>query len=352
VQGKPENVISYFAQEAFSCADLESGERQDRGMARFKLLMALQRANQRIGEVTKLSDVSTAVQPEGTMPRARLIQHPYQTQFALYDVRQDSAEQFNCVNRLDPALTSPKAANSKSFGKYYGAVFRLGNKNLNEAVTLATLWARGPSGYWRVISYDVDPLWETYRTPNTAVTTPRPEPTEYIDAPLALTSRVKGFLEAWLVRQKPHEAAAYLSNAVNACVADEDSSTVDSDGPARLSAAMQRVIGKVGLVKDLDGAIAPAPANHQDIKIVRHARDKTFALASIPEYMGVALDCGVRAKEEAAAYKPQNGPKNYGKYYAMGLQLKRTGPDSGILWAVWTQESGEWKLSSYTVLTP
>ena len=53
----------------------------------------------------------------------------HQGQFALYDVREDAAEQFKCENRLDASLISPKAATSKAFGKYYGAVFRLGRKN-------------------------------------------------------------------------------------------------------------------------------------------------------------------------------------------------------------------------------
>ena len=56
------------------------------------------------------------------------MKQPHQGQFALYDVREDAAEQFKCANRLDATQVSPKAAASKAFGKYYGAVFRLGLK--------------------------------------------------------------------------------------------------------------------------------------------------------------------------------------------------------------------------------
>ena len=353
VERKPENILSYFAQEAYTCAELESGEKQDRGMARIKLLMALQRANERIGEVAQLSDISTAVQPAGTMTRTKLVQHPYQSQFTLYDIRQDAAEQFNCVNRLDPTRISPKAASSKSFGKYYGAVFRLGNKNLVDAVTLATLWTRGPNDYWRVISYDVDPVWETYRAPNTALTPPPAAPTEYTDAPPQLVSRVDGFLEAWLVKHNLEQASTYLSDkAVNACGVEDAAPRAGSEAQAQLRAAMQGVVDTVGNTKDLDKSIMPPSANHPDIKIVKHAGDKTFALVSIPEYMGAALDCAVQAQVQPADSKPETGAKNYGKYYALGFRLKKTGEDSGVLWAVWTQEDGAWKISSYTVLTP
>ena len=110
VKKDTENLISYFSEQSFACADLEPGEKLDRGMAKFRLFMALQRANQRFGNVGQLADISTAVPLEGSGERSKLVQHPYQGQFALYDVREDAAEQFKCENRLDASLISPKAA--------------------------------------------------------------------------------------------------------------------------------------------------------------------------------------------------------------------------------------------------
>jgi hypothetical protein len=162
-----------------------------------------------------------------------------------------------------------------------------------------------------------------------------------------LTSRVEGFLTAWLVRRNVEEAAGYLSSEANACAVDGD-----SEGQAQVRAAMQRVADEVGSVKALDMAIVPPAANHPDIQIVRHPSDKKYALVAIPEYMGDALECAKRRRGESAALPQQTGAKNYGKYYAMGLKLRKTGEDSGVLWAVWTREKDVWKLSSYTVLTP
>ena len=137
-------------------------------MAPFRLLMAMRNANQLFGNVSELSEISTAVPLPKTNERTKLVEHRYQGQFALYKVREDAAEQFICVNRLDATQISAKAAASKSFGKYYGAIFRLGRKDGSKAATLATLWMKGPNDYLRLISYDVDPTWGEDAAPNVA----------------------------------------------------------------------------------------------------------------------------------------------------------------------------------------
>ena len=357
VERKPENVISYFAQQSFACADLEAGEKLDRGMAPFRLLMAMQQANQRFGNVSQLGDILTAVPPAHAGVRTKLVQHPYQGQFALYDVREDAAEQFSCVNRLDATQTSPKAAASKSFGKYYGAVFRIGKKDGAEATTLATLWMREAKNFWRLISYDVDPVWDEYRVPNTATTAPPPAPTEYTTAPADLIGGATKFLTAWLVKQDLDEASRYLSAKCAECLklnraSDQPEPKTAADAQAELKKAMQSVLDTTGMVKALEEAIVAPLPNHEDIKLVKHARSKAFALASIPDYMGDALDCAARTPGEPVSFKPSAGAKNYGKYYVMGFRLAKTGEDSGVLWAVWAQEGSAWKLTAYTVLTP
>ena len=113
---------------------------------------------------------------------------------------------------------------------------------------------------------------------------------------------------------------------------------------------MQRTIESTGSVTRLEQAIAAAQPNHEDIKLVKHGESKAFALVSIPDYMANALDCGVRRRGEPVKYNARQ--KTYGKYYAIGLRLAKAGEDSGVLWAIWAQESGAWKVVSYTVLNP
>ena len=78
-------------------------------------------------------------------------------------------------------------------------------------------------------------------------------------------------------------------------------------------------------MKALEEAIVAPSPNHEDIKLVKHARSKAFAVASIPDYMG---DCsGLRGPNtrRTGEFQTVRGEKNYGKYYATGFRLAKTG---------------------------
>src|SRR3954470_19752723 len=162
VDQKPEKATAYFAPSAFSCMEIEQGTPLDYGVAKFSMLMALREANDRVGKVAKLSDVSSGVRLSG--PRGKVIAQPYESEFVLYDVREDLAEQMKCANQLDPSLVSAKAANSKAFGKYVGAVFKV-KAGAQDGKTVMALWAK-EDGFWKLITYDVDPEFERYRAPD------------------------------------------------------------------------------------------------------------------------------------------------------------------------------------------
>src|SRR5687768_1286359 len=55
----------------------------------------------------------------------------------------------------------------------------------NEQTTLATLWTREPNS-WKLISYNVDPVWDEYRAPDTATAAPPGAPEVYAAAPAEL----------------------------------------------------------------------------------------------------------------------------------------------------------------------
>jgi len=121
VDKKPGEIITSFSDTALSCMELEQGRAVDRGVARFSMFMGLRQANETIGAITDLSQAVVSVPLN--KPELRMIDQPYKSQFALYDVREDLAERFNCANRLDPSQMSTKAAKSVAFGKYVGAIF-------------------------------------------------------------------------------------------------------------------------------------------------------------------------------------------------------------------------------------
>jgi hypothetical protein len=360
VKKKPEDILSYFAPQSYACADLEAGKSVDRGMAKFTLLLALQRANQRFGDVGQLGDISTAVKLEGTSGHSKVVNQAYQGQFTLYDVREDAAERFKCANRLETSgifsKATVKAKASTSFGKYYGAVFRLGRADGADQKTLATLWAKEGNS-WKLISYDVDPVWDEYRAPDTRTAVSAGAPAASATAPAELVGTTTKFLETWFVKRDVDGALGYLSARCADCVKlnlseDQLPPKTPDEARALLKTGMQQLIETSGAVKRLEEAIVAPQPNHADIKLVKHGNSRAFVLVSIPDYMANTLDCKGQTAGETLTFKAPTGEKSWGKYYAMGLSLAKAGKDSGVLWTVWAQEGATWKMVSYTVLSP
>jgi len=157
------------------------------------------------------------------------------------------------------------------------------------------------------------------------------------------------------VKQDVEQASSYFSAGCARCLLlnpRDDQTEAGTANDEQLKKAMRSILDTTGKVKTLEEAIVATAPNHEDIKLVRHARSKAFALAALPDYMGDALDCAARAPGEPVSFKSTAGGKNYGKYYAMGFRMAKAGEDSGVLWAVWAQDGPAWRLTSYTVLTP
>ena len=84
----------------------------------------------------------------------KTIKQTHHGMFALYDVRDDLAEQFKCRNQQKTG-TVPK---SRSFGNYIAAIFRIKAKEPPGHI-VATVWQR-ERYYWKLISYNVDPHFD------------------------------------------------------------------------------------------------------------------------------------------------------------------------------------------------
>ena len=158
VARQPDVSLAYIADESFACMGLPQGRGPDRGMVRFTILQNMGSVNRSIGKVSLLGDVTAGVSVSGVFAGARMqrIDQPH-PEFVLYDVREDFAEELKCDQELDNPEVAAKARRSKAFGKYAGAVFRIGSMDRPGRV-VATLW-RKDQGYWKLISYKVDPDW-------------------------------------------------------------------------------------------------------------------------------------------------------------------------------------------------
>lgn len=352
VEQKPEEVISYFADSAFPCMQLETGEPLDPGVARYRMLMALQDVNRRVGKIKDLSAVSVGVHLTGE--RAKVIPQPYQAEFVLYNVREDLAEHFKCANKLNAKDISLKAARSHAFGKYVGAVFRL-QAHGESGATIATLWQKR-NKYWKLISYEVDPDFVKLREMAAAPPAKAPTPV-YTQGDKDMIRAAQRFYKDWFVRQRIDQAFQYVAPQCYPCVKlykgeDSPPATTAAEQAQLVRAGMEKISTVVGTVKKLDEAIqAPQPA-HPDVKLVKHSDRKAFVITSIPDYMASAAACTNRKAGEESNLTAPRAATYKGNYYATGMQLAGEGADAAVLWAVWSKVDGQWKIVSYAVITP
>jgi hypothetical protein len=354
VDRKPQEVIGYFSDTAFSCMELEQGRPVDRGVVRFSMFMGLRQINEKIGTITDLSQVVVGVPLN--RPQLREIEQPYKSQFALYDVREDLAEHFSCANRLDPSQMSTKAAKSMSFGKYVGAVFYLKTPQGVKGATVATLWEK-QNKYWKLISYVTD--LERDSNPANAIATAVEVPplaTDPGDRQLIAASR--DFYQKWFIRRRFSEAFQYLSPRAYPCVNLYRSEEVpEPASPAEagqlIQQGLERVANFAGSVRRLEDAITAPQPSHPDLKLVQHTDSAAFAMVAIPDSMAQQTDCSkMKPGENSVVATPNSAPKSYGQYYATGFQLTKAVEEPSVLWIVWGRESDQWRIIAYHVLTP
>ena len=356
VNQQPIQSAAYFAESSFRCRELEDSQPADLGMAKFALLMGLKQVNQRIGKVAQLSDAIEGVRLTG--PRGKPIAQPYESAFALYDVREDLAEQMKCLNRIDPSNVSPKAVTSKKFGKYVGSVFKF-KVSGQQTETVAVVWAK-QDGYWKIISYDIEPEYEKYRVPDTtsaaSVAAAAVPPLTYVAGDKDLIRDAADFLNKWFVQGRAADAFQYLSSKAYPCVnlyLDDDTPAPGSPAAAGqlIQAGMTKAASNVGAVRKLDEAIAAPVVSHPDVRLVKHADSKAFVIASVPDNMAASAGCQSRKPGEVLYFQEPATGKVYGNFYAVGFRLARTIGDPAMLWTIWAKESGKWKIVSYILIS-
>ena len=355
VERKPHEVVEYFTDTALACMELERGQPMDRGVARFSMLVGLRQINQSIGTITDLSQAVAGVSIN--KPQLRVIDQPYTSQFVLYDVREDLAEQFNCTRRLDPSLISPKAAKSTAFGKYVGAIFYLKSPQGLKGETVATLWAK-ENKYWRLVSYATEPEGDEDRSPALAAVPPAVAALATDPGDKQLIAASRDFFQKWFIRRRVSEAFQYLSSKAYACsnlYRSDDAPQPASPAEAAqlVQQSMERLTEFAGSVKKLEDAITAPQPSHPDIRLVNHADSGAFAMVAIPDSMALQADCSnMKPGDELVVATPDAVSKNYGTYYATGLQMTKSVVQPSVLWLVWGRERDQWKIVAYHVITP
>lgn len=349
VEQKPNEAIAYVSDQAFACMELEERSNTDRGMAKFVMLQNMASANRRLGKVSSLDDVITGATVSGE--RIKLIQQG-RAAFVMYDVREDLAEEFNCANRLDSAQMSAKAAKSQDFGKYVGAVFRMRAKGRPET-TVATLWSKD-RGYWKMITYEIDPELDRSTAPKVGIEPALVSPLAFVDGDKDMIKAATDFLKLWLIRKDIRKAMGYVDPDCLQCVNvyhPDEKQAASTGARELLMKGMSTAAETVGKLKRLDEGIVAPQVSHEDLKLVKHADDRAFVIASVPDHMGEAAKCDRRNAdgdpEFASATK-----QSYGKYYAVGFHIEQGKTSPAVLWMLWSRVNGAWKAVSYVLVTP
>lgn len=363
VEQKPELSAAYFATQSFPCLaeyGPQSGRVVNAGNAPYVAAKDLASISKAIGAV---STPTQAVRPESLQGRdIKAMKQPYSTTFALYQVSNKVAADFECDpdQAYDELEKSRVAGTENKLGRYFASVFRLKSaKAASDAITL--LWTK-EGKYWKIVAWQVEPAeGKPGTTPDirrgvSAAAAKRPAKTKVTAEP-AVVQATHDFLHTWLVNDDYEKASTYMSPSCNACVGlylaegDKAPATAEEDA-AYIRNQLNRVAQKVGKVKHLHEALEPIPASHDDLLTVAHPGEDAYTLVAVPDELEGLFLCSKRSKANPYVEDDETTAKRYGQYYATMFTFQTPGEHSAALTLLWGKEKGQWKIISYEVLTP
>jgi hypothetical protein len=337
-------ALGYVSERAYACLaqDVPDPTAFDRGLAPFQILVNLKAASDALAPRASL-DGATVGMPL-TIPGTKVVRHPDQAQFALYEVRADVAARFDCASRLTPgsAATRPDAA-----GDHRATVFRTTGSRKDASIAL--LWAR-EDGYWKIVSWQAEP--EPDRTPAP------PEPAEpavvRIKADLTLVQAAKSFLETWLIRKDYDTAFRYLSSSSSACYdamrePGAPPSTSPDDAGRQIRSRLERVGKWVGTAGRLETIVEATEPRHAAIRVMDQPFSRVFSMTSLPNALADAVECGARAR---GVVPPDPLPLEYGQAFGMTFRFRTQEGEPPVLRLVWRKEGADWRITSYDVEVP
>jgi hypothetical protein len=151
VRRQYDEALQLVSDQALSCVSTDTGAAGGTQQGREQLRDLMKRASERMGAFDNLTDAIDAV----TLWRRafRVEKHSFEGDFTLVRAPDAFAKAFQCQDRSDAALTKAMDDPNPSYGKYYGAVFRL-KAGLNQGGVIGLLWTE-ENGAWRLVSWKV-----------------------------------------------------------------------------------------------------------------------------------------------------------------------------------------------------
>ncbi len=360
VEQKPELAAAYLSRRSFACLEEygpQAGQEINAGVAPYLAARDMAATNRLIGKTTLQDAVKPSLISD---PNLKPVKQNYGTTFALYQVPDGVAADFECdPERAFEDYDSSRISGTKGkYGRYFASVFQL--KPMHEkGDTITLLWTK-EGKYWRIVSWDVEP---DDAKPDDAPDTRRPAsiapaPAVRTRGDPALLHVANQFLHSWLVSDNFDQAAQFFSSRCYPCITpflsvDEEAPQTPEQYAARIRKGLMIVGKDVGPARHLRDVIEPVVPDHDDLQVVGHSAQDAYTVVAVPAYLAASLSCEKWTSEEpykATSDDPQ--AKTYGKYYATLFSLRTPGDHPAALTFLWSKVDGQWKIVSYELVAP
>lgn len=356
VEQRPELAAAYLSPRAYACVEqVASDERKqiNRGLIPYYVLEEMKRANRAVGKPARLGEAAEGVRPDN--PALKPIAQPHRAEFEFFELPGYLASDFECGNRLHLRDAAEKEKPGSEGGKYYGASLRLKAPGAKGAALLL-LWAK-ESGYWKVVSWNVEPDKVANEDAPDAADTgvdEQAEPERVAGDP-AMTSAAREFFDDWFVRNNFEKAVGHFSARCFECVnrylgEGERRARTWPEGRRKLRDGMMKVAKAVGRKGDAAEAITGLPPVHPLLKLVTHPDEGAYTLVGVPDEIAGAFACTNQVRSLRAA-REIGGAATYGNYYGATFELRVRGAPAALN-LLWGREAGRWKIVAYSIEVP
>jgi PHD/YefM family antitoxin component YafN of YafNO toxin-antitoxin module len=354
IEGQSNQAAAYLSDRAYACMalELEDPESFDYGTAPLEMMARLDAVTQSLGEVETLGDAVTGVRL--ILPDFDVLHQKYHGQFVIYGVPEHVAALYECRNTIRVGDRPEHRPTEVRGFKYFATTFSLNDPgNSGRVETLGMLWTK-EEGYWKVVSYEVEPSrYDASATmPNVGPASEMPElPREAGDP--ELIAATKDFFGSWFLKKNYSEALEHVSRRCYLCT-DLDTTDTSQATPEsrlrRLREGFQQVGEYVGPASRLEDVMEGVEPAHVDARVVTHQNEDAYSLMSVSDWLGDELDCKRRVDGIFSA--PDERAQRFGKYYLSAFRIKTVAGETTPFILAWAKEDDEWRIVSYKLELP
>jgi len=345
VDRQPQNAIAYLSPLSYPCLQSIATKRQKPippGVVRFNTLIAMNRFNASLGNVTSVQDVFEAA--TNWKPNLKEEKNSYPAEFRLVKVPSDMAQYQECDQAAEESSKKEK-------GEFYGAAFR-GKLGDGRNKVMSLLWTK-EGKYWKVVAIRIDDGSNAGITPKTAAAA-SPIPEDEADTIAGDPKAVKditSFYESWIGKRNPAEAARYVSERSYQCLTAPAGAEKAMKPADRIEKALTNPLAKVPKGQNLSDMMSSVQPVNELVRPVEQGNSNAFAVMSVPDQVADSFLCQSRhLPEKTLVLKPSDA--KYGTYYLSSSRLNYGEEESPALLLLWANEKSQWKIVAWAVEVP